>query len=616
MTVYQNNLEQYSTALIALEKRLNRLSLLRLAVFLISCALIIFFVSTHNTTPIYAIVPIGLLSFAVVIKRHTKVAALKRHTFFLKRINEEELKRFRCELNNFDQGQRFIDPNHPYTGDLDIFGQHSIFQLVNRTTTESGMIMLSEWLSKPASIAEISERQKAIKELAVQLEWRQDFQASGKQYENKKSDYHKLLQWVEKPSTLLKNQLPFLAAAIGIPVVFFLCSYLLYQSQESQTRFLYFVSLLIILVINSRILKKLSSQAEAIVQTSSANLKTLRAYKTLISKIEFGHFKANKLSKLQAVFTQGNYSASREINKLWKLLDFSHQRPIKKIPIGGNLLYPILNSVFLIDIYLILGTEKWKLKNKTALKSWSNVVSEFEVINSFSGFYYSNPNYTFPELIDQPNTVDFKQLGHPLLHPSHRVCNDFKSEGHGDVVMITGSNMGGKSTFLRTVGINIVLGLAGAPCCAKLGQISYLKVFTSMRTQDNLLNGISSFYAELRRMEKMLHRIENEDNVYFLLDEIFKGTNSEDRHKGGYSLIHQLSTLRTSGIIATHDIELAKLAGHKNLVTNYSFNSVIKEDTMVFSYTLDPTICTDFNASELMRRSGIKVLSNTMDSPQ
>ena len=613
MTVYHNNLEQYSTALVALEKKLNKLSLLRLAVFLISCALIIFFVSTHNTTPIYAIVPMGLISFSMVIKRHARVAALKRHTFFLKHINEEELKRFHCELNDFDQGQRFIDPNHPYTGDLDIFGQHSIFQLVNRTTTESGMIMLSKWLSQPAAISVIGERQKAIQELAEKLTWRQDFQACGQQYQNKKSAYHKLLQWVEKPNVLLKNQIPHIAAAIGLPVVFFLCAYFLYQSQDIQTRLLYFISLLAILFINSRILKKISPQAEDIVETSTANLKTLRGYKTLITKIEFGHFSSNKLSGLQSTFTNGHYSASREINTLCRLLDFSHQRPIKKIPIGGNLLYPILNSLFLIDIYLILGTEKWKLKNQTALKSWADVVSEFEVINSFSGFYYSNPNYTFPVLTNQPNTIDFKQLGHPLIRPSHRICNDFSSKGHGDVVMVTGSNMGGKSTFLRTVGINVILGLAGAPCCAISGQISHLKVFTSMRTQDNLLNGISSFYAELRRMEKMLHRIENEDNVYFLLDEIFKGTNSEDRHKGGYSLIHQLSTLKTSGIIATHDIELAKLAGDKNLVTNYSFNSVIKEDTMVFSYTLDPTICTDFNASELMKRSGIKVLSNNMN---
>ena len=201
-------------------------------------------------------------------------------------------------------------------------------------------------------------------------------------------------------------------------------------------------------------------------------------------------------------------------------------------------------------------------------------------------------------------------MGHPLINSNNRVCNNFHSEGQGNVVMITGSNMGGKSTFLRTVGVNLVLALAGAPCCAKYGQITKLKLYTSMRTQDNLLKGISSFYAELNRIEKMLKLIESNHNVFFLLDEMFKGTNSEDRHRGGFSLINQISKLNTSGIIATHDIELAKLAGNKMLVTNYSFNSEIKDNSMIFSYELDPGICNDFNASELMKNSGIKVLSH------
>ena len=180
--------------------------------------------------------------------------------------------------------------------------------------------------------------------------------------------------------------------------------------------------------------------------------------------------------------------------------------------------------------------------------------------------------------------------------------------------MITGSNMGGKSTFLRTVGVNIVLALAGAPCCAKNAQVSNLKIYTSMRTQDNLMKGISSFYAELSRIEKMLKLIESSQNVYFLTDEMFKGTNSEDRHRGGFSLINQLSKLKTSGIIATHDIELAKLLENKMLVTNYSFNSEIEDNSMIFSYELHPGICNDFNASALMEKSGIKIISDISKS--
>ncbi|MBJ7880632.1 MutS-related protein [Gelidibacter salicanalis] len=277
-------------------------------------------------------------------------------------------------------------------------------------------------------------------------------------------------------------------------------------------------------------------------------------------------------------------------------------------------MYQLLNSFLLLDIYLIIATEKWKSKHKAFLKPWSEVVSEFEVINSFAGFCYSNPSYTFPEITERDNYVHFEALGHPLINSEKRVCNDFFSQGHGDVVMITGSNMAGKSTYLRSVGVNIVLALAGAPCCAKNGQVSHLQLYSSMRTEDNLQKGISSFFAELSRIEKMLKLIESSHNVFFLLDEMFKGTNSEDRHRGGFSFINQISKLKTSGIIATHDIELAKLAERRKLVTNYSFNSHIKDDSMIFSYKLDPRICNDFNASELMRKSGIKIISHISKS--
>jgi DNA mismatch repair ATPase MutS len=358
------------------------------------------------------------------------------------------------------------------------------------------------------------------------------------------------------------------------------------------------------------ILRKVKPLAEDIVETSTKNLKTLRGFRTLINKIESESFKSKKLYDLQSVLIHGKYSAYNEINRLCNILDFSQQRPITKIPIGGNYMYSLLNFFLLLDIHLIINTEKWKLKNKEVLKSWAEVVSEFEVINSFAGFCYSNASYTFPEITEKNNYVHFEMLGHPLIKSNKRVCNNFHSEGHGNVVMITGSNMGGKSTFLRTVGVNLVLALAGAPCCAKYGQITNLKIYTSMRTQDNLMKGISSFYAELNRIEKMLKLIESNHNVFFLLDEMFKGTNSEDRHRGGFSLINQISKLKTSGIIATHDIELAKLSGNKMLVTNYSFNSEIKDNSMIYSYELDPGICNDFNASELMKKSGIKILSD------
>ncbi len=610
MKIYSDNIKTYDDNLLKLSKLLKRISFLRLFIFVISSIILIYLFSSNSLTPVLIVFPLLIVCFGAAIKYYNKIAYLKKHAAFLKRINESEILREKSHLEEFETGDQFINPNHPYTSDLDVFGEHSIFQLLNRTTTESGMILLSEWLSEPAPNNEIHDRQTAIKELAQKLDWRQNFQASGMHFQNKKSDYNKLLNWVEAPVVLLKYRRIYLGAAIILSGLSFLTLYFYLPYAASSSWFIYLLPFVTVLFIISRILKKVRPIADDIVETSTENINTLRGYHTLINKVEGESFQSKKLEQLKSLLSKNKYSAFKEIKKLCKLLDFSQQRGVNKIkmPIKGNYFYSILNSFLLIDIYLIISVEKWKSKNKAFLKAWSEVVSEFEVINSLAGYCYSNPSYTFPEIAEKNNYVHFESLGHPLINSTKRVCNDFHSEGHGDVVLITGSNMGGKSTFLRTVGVNLVLALAGAPCCSKNGQVSNLKLYTSMRTQDNLKEGISSFYAELSRIEKMLKLIESNDNTFFLLDEMFKGTNSEDRHKGGFSLINQLCELKTSGIIATHDIELAKLSGNKKLVTNYSFNSEIINDSMIFSYEIRPGICNDFNASELMKKSGIRIM--------
>ncbi len=612
MKIYRDNIEMYDAKLLKLSKLFNRISFLRLFIFVFSSTLIITLFSINLITPLGIVFPVFIICFALVIKHHNKIAYLKKHTSFLKGINESEILREKCNLEGFDAGQKFVDQNHPYTSDLDVFGPHSIFQLVNRTTTESGMALLSEWLSEPAPNYEIHDRQEAVKELSQKLDWRQDFQASGMHFQNKKSDYNKLLAWAEAPVVLLKYGRMYRAAAILLSGLSLPGLGLTILNLNSSNGYIYLSFLIIILCINYIILRKVKAIAEEIVETSTENLNILRGYLTLVKKIERERFESKKLCQLQSILIKSKYSAFDEINRLCRLLEFSQQRGITRIrmPIKGNPFYLLLNSFLLLDIYLIIGTEKWKSKNEAFLKSWADAVSGFEVINSLAGFCYSNPAYTFPELEEKNNYIHFESLGHPLINSEIRVCNDYHSEGPGDIVIITGSNMGGKSTFLRTVGVNLVLALTGAPCCARVGKVSNLKLFTSMRTQDNLKQGISSFYAELRRIEKMLKLIENSQDIFFLLDEMFKGTNSEDRHKGGYSLINQLSKLKTSGIIATHDIELAKLAENERLVTNYSFNSEIRDNLMVFSYKLHPGICNDFNASELMEKSGIKIIAN------
>ena len=273
---------------------------------------------------------LSIICFGFVIKHHNKIAFLKKHTAFLKRINESEILREKCNLEEFDTGHKFINQNHPYTSDLDIFGQHSIFQLVNRTTTESGMILLSEWLSEPAPNYEIHDRQKAIKELSQKLDWRQDFQASGMHFQNKKSDYYKLLDWVEAPVVLLKYRRIYIAVAIILSVLSLLGLYFSIINLISSSWYIYLLPFITVLFINYIILRKVKPIADDIVETSQENLNTLRGYRTLINKIESESFKSKKLYELQSILIKGKYSAFNEINRLCRLLEFSQQRGIKK----------------------------------------------------------------------------------------------------------------------------------------------------------------------------------------------------------------------------------------------------------------------------------------------
>lgn len=608
MNIYQENIQSHKTTILALEKDLNNLSILRLVVFIFSAIIIVVLANERLLGPLFVVVPLSVIGFGLLVNRYNEVEHLKRHTTFLKEINEQEILRLKNKLSGFPTGQAFIERDHPYVSDLDIFGSHSLFQLINRTTTESGYELLAEWLSAPAAKKIILERQQAVKELSPRLDWRQQFQAAGMNFKHTISDYNRLLAWVEKPIQLLPRQLKYLLAIIPLSIlstwaaVNFVIQFLFLGNFES------IVPLTIILLINALFLRRVKHLAEEITESIPENVKILGGYQSLIVKIESEEFHSEKLQQLQSALRHNNYSAAGEISKLKQILETFQLRGGRRQ--FNHFFYSIFNVLWFLDIYLILLTEKWKSKNGSFLRDWAAAVSELEVLSSLAGLHYSNPSFTFPEIKEESYSIQFDMLGHPLISPEKRVCNNFSLNGHGEITMITGSNMAGKSTFLRTVGVNLVLALMGAPCCAKSGQVSNIKVFSSMRTQDNLEEGVSSFYAELKRIEQLLKLIESGQPIFFLLDEMFKGTNSKDRHKGGFSLIKQLKELNAFGIISTHDLELANLAGKHAIVSNYSFNSSIQEGEMIFNYELTDGLCKDFNASELMKRSGIKILSH------
>jgi hypothetical protein len=609
MKIYYDNIQQYKAAVAALEKELNNISMLRLAVFIGSAILLTVLANERMLGVVLLVAPLCVVGFGMLVNRYNEVERLKQRSTFLQEINEAEILRHENKLSGFAGGETFITRDHAYVSDLDVFGAHSLYQLINRTTTDSAHALLAEWLSAPAPRAIILERQQAVKELSPVLEWRQNFQATGMHFRHAKGDYNKLLLWIEQPVQILPHRAKWLSVIIPLSMlstaaaVYFVAVFML-QSDPAGI-----FPLAIALLVNGLVLRRVKPMAEGISENITQNIKLVGGYHSLMVAISTKAFHTPLLQRLQSALKHDYYSAAGEISKLKKILELFQNRGAKKAAIGRNFFYTVVNLLWFIDVHLIFRMEKWRSKNGSSLRAWAAAISEFEVLSSVAGFQYSNPAYTFPEINERPYSIRFEMLGHPLIGAEHRVSNNFILEGRGEIAMITGSNMAGKSTFLRTAGINLVLAFMGAPCCARAGQISEMKLFTSMRTQDNLEEGVSSFYAELKRVQQLLKLIEHGEPIFFLLDEMFKGTNSKDRHKGGFSLITQLKALNAFGMISTHDLDLAILAGKHRIVTNYSFNSEIREGEMFFNYELTPGLCKDFNASELMKRSGIKILS-------
>nr|MBA3899879.1 hypothetical protein [Bacteroidota bacterium] len=345
-----------------------------------------------------------------------------------------------------------------------------------------------------------------------------------------------------------------------------------------------------------------SSKINTSYQNISKKVSLLKQYAALIKIIEKGDFKSEKLSGLQSKFMLGSTTASDNLKKLSSYVNYLDFR--------YNIYFWIpLNLLTFWDIHWIRKTEKWREEHKGKVIQWFSALGEFEAFSSFANMAFNNPGWVFPEVKQSGFLIEATEAGHPLLRPEQRVNNSFSINGKGKIMLITGSNMAGKSTFLRTVGVNAVLAMAGAPVCAKTFGISPIQVFTSMRIIDSLEENASSFYAELKRLKEIIEAVKTQDNIFFLLDEILRGTNSNDRHIGSKALIKQMAKQQGNGIIATHDLELGKLEEEMpQHIDNYSFDVQIKEgERLYFDYKLHPGICKSLNASILMKKMGIEV---------
>jgi len=573
-----------------LKAKYIRFSVVRLLLFVGAIGAIVYLFTVSAIAAIVFIL-VFLVAFAKFVKWHLDIQTQQIHHQNLNKINLNEKAALENDYSNFADGKEFQDVGHPYSIDLDIFGPYSFFQYCNRAATAVGRACLAKYLSAPAEKSEIVLRQAAVLELKDKLDWRQNFRALGMSAEDEIEHVNLLKNWL-KDEPFVRNNSLYKVAILLMPfwITSGIVATLLWIPWQ--------LGIFWLLVPAYFLRTTLEKVNETHLRTTHAE-KMLALYGRLIGHIETENFQSEKLQSLKTVFTKNDKVASVAIRRLSYI--------ISQLNLRYNPFAIFINLFMLWDLRWIKRLEVWKAELKDKLPDWFEALQEFEALASLSTACYNNPEWTMPIIQEEGKFVG-DDLGHPLIIVNSRICNDLQMPTQGHLKLVTGSNMAGKSTFLRTVGLNIVMAMAGSAVCAKRLELPILQVHTSMRTQDALHESTSSFYAELKRLKTIIEAVETEDNIYFLLDEILKGTNSNDRHTGSKALIKQFIESRGSGIIATHDLELGLLeAQYDGAVENLCMEVRVKHDELVFNYKLEKGVSQSFNATHLMRNMGIKV---------
>lgn len=592
--LYSQKKEAYTNELGQINKKDNLLVTIRSLLSVTMVLITIISLGNKDFSILFSLIPLGVTFFAV-FKYHNKVQEKKTYLTNLIKVNNASLDRLNGNWTHFsNNGSSHLDPNHPYTRDLNIFGQGSLFQYINSTTTLVGEKKLALHLQSGLPHTEIPLRQDAIKELAPLVDWRQALQAQGLSNRGTYAEPKLFLEWAEKKEAFFKNAnylslvylLPFLTIGVLLLVTFDL---------------LPLFSVLLLLIGHLLIVSFTEKRIGAYFKQIEKIVTRLEGFPEMIKLIEAQSFDTTFLKQIKDSFKSSQGTTSEVMATLVKISDRISFRysPLFHIPI---------NIVTFWDLITIAKLEKWRATSGKGVRKWFEVLAELESLNCFAELAFNNPDWATPELSTSTPFVEARELGHPLIHAEKRITNDFNIGKNGSSFIITGSNMSGKSTFLRTVGINLVLAYCGSVVCSKSFKASYMEVYSSMQTSDSLEEAVSSFYAELKRIKLIVDAAKTNKPLIYLLDEIFKGTNSKDRIFGAKTIITQLTKLNTIGLVTTHDLELGQLT-HTNpdLVKNFHFTDKIEDNKINFDYKMRPGISPTTNAVALMKMIGIDV---------
>lgn len=580
-----------------LQKQIYNISTIRLVLFVAGIAGIIYFWSY----PWYILATVAALTFIpflILIKYHNKLFYKRDYLEKKQEINQQELNAINYDTSEFDGGSEFIDSSHLYTYDLDIFGDHSLFQYINRTSTDLGKNELAEWFNTHLkNKEEIVLKQEAVKELTPELKFRQRFRIRGLLYKGEKADEQEINEWANSPSYYRSR--PFLRALPAIITIINAVCILL-----AILNIIPF-SLWGIVFVCCAIFSFGFSKGITKVQTMyGKKLQILGTYAHLIQLIENIDVQSSYLIQIKSLVGDNKKTASQSVQKLTKLMNALDQR-------NNMMIAVILNGLFFWELKQMMKIELWKEEYASALPEWLKAIAQMDAICSLATFAYNHPGYVYPEILNKPFELKSKSMGHPLMNRDICVCNDIDMEKRRDFIIITGANMAGKSTYLRTIGVNYLLACIGAPAFTTEMILYPAQLITSLRTTDSLTDNESYFFAELKRLKLIIDKLEAGEELFIILDEILKGTNSKDKQKGSIALIKQFMELNANGIIATHDLLLGTLAeSYPENIRNFRFEADITNEELTFSYQLREGVAQNMNACFLMKKMGIAVIDD------
>ncbi|MDX1326164.1 MAG: DNA mismatch repair protein MutS [Arenibacter sp.] len=584
ISFYNKRIAAQTELLHAVKRQLLLSSMLRLTVFLLGSFGVYFFFGSAKM--VLAIIIVAIALFLFLVSKHTDLQYKRDKILALIRINETEIEVLNRNFHQLPHGMEYSEDSHYYAQDIDLFGKGSFYQYSNRTALPDGSDYLAE-LFLSNSINGILERQEAVKELSQLANWRQEFSAEATLVKADTST-RIIVSWLKGYKAYVPKVMRWLPNLFALISLILLGGYFI----GILPGFPILIAFLVGMMLSSFYLKKTGTLASDANKVQS----TFQQYQRLVLKIEQQEFNARLLKDARSNVLTQEQAASELLKEFSAKLSALDQR--------NNFIFGFFGNGFLLwDLRQGYKLERWIAQHGAKVEQWFSAISFFDAYNSMGNFAYNHPAYTYPKLVGNNTVLKSTKASHPLLDPKKAVPNDIDIQRE-QFFIITGANMAGKSTFLRTVSLQLVMANMGLPVCAEEVEYTPIKLITSMRTTDSLTDDESYFFSELKRLKFIVNEIKG-DRYFIVLDEILKGTNSLDKAIGSRKFVEKLVGSKSTGIIATHDLSLCEASADLSQIRNHYFDAEIIDNELYFDYTFKEGVCQNMNASFLLKKMEI-----------